>query len=170
MRIFILLFLFASVITSNLLSQKFLIIERSGNPRTERIAIYDEITFELKDDDKGWYTRQILDLNADTQLILLGDTWISLSDISRIYLKRKRSLAMLIGGALQGGGASMILGDAYYTLRGQPEITQGGMEFGALNILLGTGLKALLGPIKYKLGKKTRLRVIDITFRSNDKT
>jgi hypothetical protein len=42
------------------------------------------------------------------------------------------------------------------------------MEFGALNILLGTGIRALLSPIKYTLGKKTRLRVIDITFRSNE--
>lgn len=170
MRIILLLLLFPSTSATNIYCQKFLIIERAGTPRTERIAIYDEITFELKDDDKGWYKRQILDLNADAQLILLGDTWVPLSDINRIYLKRKRVLATIIGGALQGGGLSMIMGDAYYTLRGNPEYTEGGMEFGALNIVLGTAIKALLGPIKYKLGKKTRLRVIDITFRSNDKT
>ena len=151
-------------------AQKFLIIEKAGSVRTERIAMFDEITFKLKDDDKGWYTRQILDLDADAQLVLLGDTWVALSDISNIYLKRKRVLATAIGGALQGGGASMILGDAYYTLRGTPEYTQGGMEFGALNILLGTGIRALLEPVRFKLGKKTRLRVIDITFRSYDKT
>ncbi len=169
MRIILLLVFFKLTIATNVLCQKYLIIERTGNPRTERIAIYDEITFELKDDDKGWYTRQILDLNADAQLILLGDTWIPLSDIDRIFLKRKRVLASVIGGALMGGGASMLLGDAYYIIRGNPEYTQGGNEFGVLNILLGTGIRALLGPIKYKLGRKTRLRVIDITFRSNDK-
>jgi hypothetical protein len=151
-------------------AQKFLIIERAGSVRTERIALYEEITFKLKDDDKGWYTRQILDLNADAQMVLLGDTWVPLNEISSLFLKRKRVLATVLGGALQGGGASMILGDAYYTIRGTPEYTQGGMEFGALNILLGTGIRALLEPVRFKLGKKKRLRVIDITFRSNDKT
>ena len=165
-----LLFLFFCSISSVTFCQKFLIIEKAGNVRTERIAVFDEITFELKDDDKGWYTRQILDLNADAQLVLLGDVWMPLSDIARLKLNRKRKLASIIGGALQGGGASMFLGDAYYTIRGTPEYTQGGMEFGALNMVLGTALRAVLGPIKYKLGKQIRLRVIDITYRSNDKT
>lgn len=170
MRIPILLLFFLITLPPVISSQKYLIIERTGTPKTERIAIFDEITFQLKDDDKGWYKRQILDLNADAQMILLGDTWFPLSDISRIHLKRKRILASIIGGALQGGGASMILGDAYYTVRGTPEYTQGGMEFGLLNILVGTGVRATLAPIKYRLGKKTRLRVIDITFRSEDRT
>ncbi len=170
MRFAFLLFLFIATFLPELLSQKFLIIERAGTPKTERIAIFDEITFQFKDDDKGWYTRQITDLNADAQLVLLGDTWIALSEISRIHLKRKRVLATVIGGALQGGGASMVLGDLYYNLRGTPEYTQGGMEFGVVNMIVGTAVRALLEPIKYRLGKKTRLRVIDITFRSNNKT
>ncbi len=154
-----------------LCSQEYLIIERTGRIRTERIAVYDELTFQLKDDDKGWYTRQILDLNADAQLVLLGDTWIPISDITRIFLKRQRVIPNIIGGALQVGGASMILGDLYYsTVRDAHQYTEGGIEFGLLNILVGTGLKALLSPIKYTLGKKTRLRVIDITFRTNNKT
>ncbi len=145
-------------------AQKFLVIERSGTPRTKRFKIYDEITFQLKDDNKGWYTRQILDLNADAQLLLLGDTWIPIDDITRIRMSNQRLLVTIIGGALQGGGVSMILGDLWYTIRGHPEYTQGGMEFGLLNLAVGTGIRLLFGPIKYKLGKKTRLRVIDVTY------
>jgi len=171
MRLLILLFFFELAFADNVSAQKYLIIERTGTPKTEKLALYDEIKFQLRDDDKGWYTRQIIDLNADAQLMLLGDTWVPVSDLSRIYLKRKRTLPMVVGGALQGGGASMILGDMYYTLvKKEPEYTQGGGEFGLLNIGVGTALKALLGPIKYDLGKKTRLRVIDITYRSNSKT
>lgn len=166
------LFCFITVLfIQNLAGQKFLIIERSGTARTERIAVYDELTFQLKDDDKGWYTRQILDLNADAQLVLLGETWIPISDITRIFLKRQRVIPNIVGGALQVGGASMILGDIYYsTVRNAHQYTEGGIEFGLLNILVGTGLRALLSPIRYTLGKKTRLRVIDITFRTNNKT
>lgn len=145
-------------------AQKFLVIERSGTPRTKRFSIYDEITFQLKDDDKGWYTRQILDLNADAQLILLGDTWIPIADITRIRMSNQRLLATIIGGALQGGGVSMMLGDAWYTIRGDSKYTQGGLEFGLVNIAAGTAIRMLLGPIKYKLGNKTRLRVIDVTY------
>lgn len=170
MNVFILSFLLTVAVGFQANCQKYLIIEKAGSPKTERIAIYDELTFQLADDDKGWYTRQILDLNADAQLILLGDAWIPLHDINRIHLKRKRVLANVIGGALQGGGSSMILGDAFYTVKGTPEYTQGGMEFGVLNILVGTAIRSLLSPIKYKLDDKTRLRIIDITFRSNNKT
>lgn len=145
-------------------AQKFLIVERTGTVHTKRFSIYDEITFQLKDDNKGWYKRQILDLNADAQLILLGDTWIPISDITRIRMSNQRLWATIIGGALQGGGVSMFLGDLWYTIRGNPEFTQGGMEFGLLNMAVGTGIRLLFGPIKYKLGKKTRLRVIDVTY------
>ncbi len=145
-------------------AQKFLVVERSGTARTKRFNVYDEITFQLKDDNKGWYKRQILDLNANAQLILLGDTWIPIADITRIRMPNQRLWATIFGGALQGGGVSMILGDLWYTIRGNPEFTQGGMEFGLLNMAVGTGVRLLFGPIKYKLGNKTRLRVIDVTY------
>ncbi|HZV68723.1 MAG TPA: hypothetical protein VFG10_04235 [Saprospiraceae bacterium] len=164
MKITSLVILFIISFLPEISAQKFLLIERTGSPRTKRFAIYDEITFQLKDDDKGWYTRQILDLNADAQLILLGDAWIPISDISRFRMSNQRLIPTIIGGALQAGGVSMILGDLWYTLRGNPEYTEGGMEFGLINIAVGTGIRMLLGPIKYKLGKKTRLRVVDVTF------
>ncbi|MDQ3015833.1 MAG: hypothetical protein M3R25_03800 [Bacteroidota bacterium] len=166
------LFCCISFLTSTFLSgQKYLIIQRAGTARTEKIAIFDELTFQLNDDDKGWYNRQIMDLNADAQLILLGETWIPVADLTRIHLKRQRVLSNIIGGALQVGGASMIMGDLYSTfVRDKPEYTEGGMEYGLVNILVGTGIRALVSPIKYRLGQKTRLRVIDITFRSSDKT
>lgn len=165
------LLLCLNIIMLPLYGQKFLIIEKAGRARTEKIALFDEITFQLKDDDKGWYKRQIFDLDADAQLLLLGDTWIPVTDLSRIYLKRKRVLPSVVGGALMGGGASMFLGDAYYTVvRNQPRYTEGGMEMGLLNIALGTAIRSLLSPIKYKLGNRTRLRVIDITYRSYEKT
>jgi len=164
MKITGLVFLFIIAFLTVTSGQKYLIIERSGSPHTKRFGIYDEITFQLRDDDKGWYKRQILDMNADAQLILLGDTWIPISDITRMRMSNKRVLATIIGGALMGGGASMMLGDLWYTIRGNSKYTQGGLEFGALNIAVGSAIRALLGPIKYKLGKKRRLRVIDVTF------
>ncbi len=164
MKITGLVFSFIVIFMTGVSSQKFLIIERSGTPHTKRFAIYDEITFQLKDDTKGWYTRQILDLNPDSQMILFGDTWIAIQDMERIRMSNQRLLASILGGALMGGGVSMILGDAWYSLRGNPEYTQGGMEFGLLNIGVGAAIRALLGPIKYRLGNRTRLRVIDVTF------
>lgn len=170
MRLLILVFFLVCSITGAA-AQKYLLIERTGKVKTERFGIFENIRFQLKDDEKIWYERQIQDLDADGQMILLGDTWFEVSDLSRIHLKRKRAIATVAGGAMQGGGASMILGDIYYTLiQNDPIVTQGGIEFGFLNIAAGTLLRSLLGPIKYRLGKKTRLRVIDITYRSNSKT
>ncbi|HJW27715.1 MAG TPA: hypothetical protein VJ508_00525 [Saprospiraceae bacterium] len=132
------------------------------------MKIYDDLTFQLKH-EKIWYNRQILGLNADAQLVQLGDAWLPVADITRIKLKRQRTWVNLIGGALQSGGAGMILGDAWYTLRNKHQFTDGGFEFGLLNIAVGTGLRALLAPIKYELGGRHRLRIVDLTFKSNDK-
>ena len=164
MKIAGLVFVFILSFLAETAGQKFLIIEKSGSAHTKRISMYDNITFQLRDDDKGWFTRQILDMNPEAQMILLGDTWIPIKDISRIRMTNKRQLAMILGSALQVGGISMILGDAWYTLSGKPEYSEGGWQFGLLNIAVGTGIKALLGPIKYNLGKSIRLRVIDVTF------
>jgi hypothetical protein len=153
--------------TTPIAAQKFLLIEKAGRARTERLMIFDELTFQLKDDDKGWYTRPIYDLDADAQLLQLGESWFSLADISSIRLKRQRTWANVVGLSLAAGGTSMILGDLWYTLRGHPELTQGGWEFGLVNIGVGLGLRSLLAPIRYKLGKNKRLRVIDVSFPLN---
>ena len=44
-------------------AQKYLLIEKAGNLHTEKIAMYDELTFQIKDDKVGWYTRQIIDMD-----------------------------------------------------------------------------------------------------------
>ena len=144
--------------------QRYVLIELSGDPDTQRIAMYDDLTFQLKDDEAGWYTRTILDLDVNRQMILLGNTWIAINDIARIRLKRQRVLANVIGGALQVGGISMFMGDVWYTLRGEQQYSQGGMEFGLINFAVGTAIRKIFAPIIYTLGKKRRLRVVDLTF------
>jgi hypothetical protein len=146
------------------LAQKYLLIERAGNPHTERIAMYDDLTFQLRDDNIGWSTRKILDMDPDGQMIMLGDSWIQLKDIERIKLKRKRVLPTILGGALQVGGISMFLGDLGYTLAGRPEFSEGGMQFGLINFAVGTAIRLVFEPIIYNLGRQKRLRVVDLTF------
>jgi hypothetical protein len=149
---------------NNVFAQKYLLIEKRGNPKTERVAVYEYFTFQLKGDDE-WHTRQILGLNADAQLIELGDAWIPLSDLTRIKLRRQRGWVNVVGTALQAGGASMLLGDMYSSwVLGEPQYTEGGWQWGLVNMAVGTGMKAVLAPIKYHLGGKHRLRIVDLTF------
>lgn len=145
-------------------AQSFLLLERSGVVRSERFPIGEPIRFQLVDDEAGWYIRHIEDLQPRGQLVRLGDTWYGTQDIRAVWLLRKRVWPNIVGGALQGGGATMILGDLWYTLRGNPEFTQGGIEFGVVNIAVGAGLRALLSPIRHKMGERKRLRVVDLTF------
>lgn len=156
-------FLFLLAGTPQLLSQQYVLIEKRGNPHTERIAMYEKLTFQLRDDNT-WHTRQILGMDAKGQMIELGDAWIPLSDLTRLKLQRQRTWVNIIGTALQAGGAGMILFDMYHTVQGDPEYSQGGWESGLVNIAVGTGMKALLAPIKYRLGGKHRLRIVDLTF------
>lgn len=145
-------------------AQKYLQIEKRGNPKTEKIKLYEQITFQLKDNEKIWYTRQILGLDANNQLIELGDSWLPLSDIVRMKLHRERGWVNIVGSALQAGGVSMILTDAWFTARNEPQYSQGGWEFGLINLAVGTGLKAVLAPIYYSMGGRHRLRIVDLTF------
>jgi hypothetical protein len=145
-------------------AQKYLLIERAGNPHTERIAMYDDLTFQLRNDDAGWYTRRILDMDPAGQMIMLGESWVALKDIERIRLDRKRVLPMILGSALQVGGISMFMGDLWFTVVGEPQYSEGGMEFGLINFAVGTAIKWIFAPIIYNLGKQKRLRVVDLTF------
>jgi hypothetical protein len=145
-------------------AQKYLLIEKAGNPHTERIAMYDDLTFQLRKDKVGWYTRKILDMDPNGQMIMLGDSWVELKDIERIRLKRKRVWPTILGGALQVGGITMFFGDVWYTLVGEPQFSEGGMQFGLINFAVGTTIRWLFEPIVYNLGKQKRLRVVDLTF------
>lgn len=145
-------------------AQKYLLIERAGTPKTERIAMYEELTFKLRDDKTGWNTRQILDMDPNGQMIELGDTWVEIKDIEWIKMKRQRVIANVLGGALQVGGISMFLGDLWFTAIGEPEYSEGGMQFGLLNFAVGTGIRLVFAPITHKFDKRKRLRVVDLTF------
>ncbi len=145
-------------------AQKLLLIELRGSPVTQRIEMYEDLTFQLKDDPAGWYTRTIVDVDPNAQLIFFGDSWVAIEDIARIKLKRQRAIANILGGALQVGGISMFMGDVWYTLAGNPEFSEGGMEYGLLNFAVGTGIRKIFAPIRYKIGKKRRLRAVDLTF------
>jgi hypothetical protein len=144
--------------------QHYLLIEKAGNPRTTRIPMYDELTFQLRNDDAGWYTRQILDMDANGQMIMLGDSWVAIKDITRIKLKKQRAIANILGGALQVGGIAMFFNDVWFSIQGEPQYSEGGMEFGLINFAVGTGIRLAWAPIKYRLGNQIRLRVIDVTF------
>ena len=83
--------------------------------------MYEELTFQIKDDKVGWYTRQILDMDPNGQMILLGESWVPINSIARIKLNRKRAWPNIIGGALQVGGISMFMGDLWFTVAGEPQ-------------------------------------------------
>ena len=53
MRLLTLLFFFELAFAHDVTAQKYLIIERTGTPKTEKLVLYDEIKFQLRDDDKG---------------------------------------------------------------------------------------------------------------------
>jgi hypothetical protein len=146
------------------LAQLYLQIEKAGNPRTTKIGMYEELTFQLADDDSGWYTRQILDMDANGQMIMVGNSWVAIKDITRIKLKKQRAVANILGGALQVGGISMFFSDVWFTINGEPQYSEGGMQWGLVNFAVGTGIRMLWAPIKIRFGKGTRLRVVDLTF------
>ncbi len=147
-------------------AQKVLQLERAGSLKTQKIHIGESITFKLRHDDAGWYERMIFDLDPDTGYLNLEGVHVHVDSISMIKAENRPLVPTLIGTALQAGGANMILFDVSRGLTWDKErgIDETTVIAGAANVGVGTILKALFRNKVFKVGKRKRLRLLDLDF------
>ena len=154
------LFLFAC---NAAFGQKCLQLEKYGSLSKDRFYIGDDITFRLFNDDKGWYTRTITDFDVKNGYLISFSDRIPVDSIAALQLDRGPA-AQIIGGALQVGGASTIMFSAAYPVfNGQP-VDWVGVGSGAIVMGIGTLLRKLFRKKQFKIGKRKRLRLLDLNF------
>lgn len=143
-------------------------MEKSGSLQTRKIYIGETVTFQLKNDDTGWYERTIFDILPDDGLINFEGVKIHVDSISQIRFTKKPFFPMLIGNAMQGGGANMILFDISRALSWGKEqgIDETMIYSGLANIAVGTAIKKLTKEKKFKVSKRKRLRLLNLDFSS----
>jgi hypothetical protein len=147
-------------------AQKVLQLEKGGVQRTVKIHIGETITFKLKNDDTGWYERTIFDIYPNTGHLNLEGVQVHIDSIAKLKFEKRPFVPHLVGTALQGGGANMILFDLSRGLIWDKErgVDGGTIISGAANIGIGTLLKKIFSRKKFKVTKRKRLRLLDLDF------
>lgn len=155
---YLLLFLLL-ILSSSLLAQKFLQLEKRGSLKTFRYYPGDEIAFEL---DEQWYQRYIQDLDVEEGLIYVVDGVVKVKDIARFKRLDSGQAAVTFSNMLWTFGAGWFL---FSIVDG---IASGEFKTNAVTVPLASGVAGggirLFGKArKHKIGQKWRLRMMDLT-------
>lgn len=156
---FLLLSLFA---LAPVAAQKVLQLERAHRARTVKMPIGQTITFRLDEPDAMWEKAEITDLDVDGQRVKLDLLWYATSDIATLKWSRN--------GAVRGlGGMLGVFGISWvgYSAIGEFLYNDKDVSWKAAAIIAGVTIPAgllMTSPRFLKMGKKYRLRVLDVTY------
>lgn len=160
MRLLLLIFLMTQL-GSAAFAQKMLILERANRAKTTKMYIGESLNYRMKGAEDYWYQSTITDILPETKTLLLDNFPVKVDSIAEIKVRRS-GLTRIIGGALVTFGASLAFANTIailYRDKNTPFLAYYGVAVGSF----GAG-SLLLTRKKLKLGKKHRLRIIEIKF------
>jgi hypothetical protein len=157
-----LIMLFVMLCSTAASAQKMLQLERKNRVKTTRFYVGDILQYRMNGDENYWYERTITDILPESRTLMLDNFAVKTDSISVLRVSRK-PIARLLGGALLTFGATLAL-----------SVTVGRVVFQDRDIMTPelyalSGLSSAAGfatgsPKKIKIGKKYRLRIIEIRF------
>ena len=161
-----LLFFFFLFITPSLTAQQFLQLEKVNSLKVKRFYIGDELTFQLEDEygNKYWRTEVIERILVEEGILIFPKGKVNLKDILAIRTYNSRQFGNKAALSLYTFGAGWIL----YSLI---DAAFGGTLTWSVAIVSGTAfatgfiIKQIFKQRTFKMGKKRRLRVLDLTFK-----
>lgn len=144
--------------------QKVLQIEKFGSPKTEKIEMGTLLTYQVNDDDI-WSQGYIRDLRIDQNIIEFDDRFVNLDNITALRYERNwpkqiGTQLALFGLAWSGYALIGTLTD------GNPDTNYQWSDAAVTGAAAGIGLSLplFIGDRTVKLGKKRRLRMLDLRF------
>jgi hypothetical protein len=150
--------------TGALSAQKVLQIEKYGSPKTEKIHIGSVIDYRLAGEE-SFREGYIEDIRVEDSLIVFGDRYVNVHDIAELRFARGWGKAvgtslMIFGGSWSGFA---LLG---YATDGNPETSYSGRDAAVTVISAGLGyaLAKLVRYRKVRIGRRYRLRLLDLRF------
>ncbi|MBU6340737.1 MAG: hypothetical protein KGS48_04505 [Bacteroidetes bacterium] len=158
MRILFILLLLSACIP--LQAQKMLILERANRAKTTKMYIGSTLTYRYRGPEDYWYEGTITDILPETKTLLLDNFPVKLDSISAIKVRRS-AVTRFIGGPLLTLGVSLAFASTVAVLYGNDY--NYGKLYGASALSAAAGY-GMLTPRVLKLGKKHRLRIIEIKF------
>ncbi len=146
---------------SPLFGQKMLLLERANRAKTTKLYVGETLRYAMVGDEKYWYERTITDLLPESNLLLLDNFPVKLTDIAAIKVRR-RPIVRLVGTTIFTFGASLILATTVAALY-RDRNTRYGLYYATGAASMGTGY-VLNTRRTLKMGEKHRLRIIEIKF------
>lgn len=141
--------------------QKLLLLEQANVVKPVKLGIGDRLVFKLQGEEDYWYQRTITDILPEGNSLMLDHQLVRLEDIAALKISRK-GYVRLVGSALVTFGVSMgVAITAAVLYRDFDYNFPALIGAGAGSFLAGS---YLLTPRKIKMGKKFRLRIIEIKF------
>ncbi len=150
------------LITAPAFSQKMLLLERANQAKTTKFFIGETLRFRLAGPENYWYERNITDILSESNLLLLDNFPVHLDSIAEIRVSRRPIWRITGASLLSFGGTMALAATAGRLLYNDKELDLPKL-YGISAASLGTGA-FMLSKRKLTLGKKHRLRIIEISF------
>ena len=160
----LLVFLFLSCLSSTeLYAQKVLQIEKIGRVKTKKIQIGTTIFIKVTGDNKTWYETEIMDISVPGNMLVLDLGTYSIDDIIALQTVKQSKSGNSIGYKLMVFGALGLLYSPLDLAFGKEYNTNYVIIAGS-SIITGLIFRKLMNSRHYRIGKKYRLRVLDLNF------
>ena len=155
--------LIAAFVSSN--AQKVLQMEKRGKVNTKKFYMGEELTFKLKGQGE-WITDVMVDIKVEEGIIIFSERYIKVDDIRLIKSFKNARFAKSAQVSLYTFGIGWLAFSLGGTLAGEP-LNNLSWQVPATSLALGWIIKKLFYSRKYKIGKKRRLRLLDLSFNND---
>lgn len=162
----ILLLLLTFVIGAGaLLSQRVLLLEKSGQNTSQKLFEGDGLTFRMKG-DKFYQEGMISELRPDIQAMVINDRFIMIEEIESLRFNGSGVLNYAGLSLMTFGAGWSLFAAVGYAVDGDPSTSYSGFDLTVSATSLATGflLRKLFAKRKFKLNGRKRLRVVDLSF------
>jgi len=160
----LLFFFFVSMLPTQ--AQKVLQMEKRGKIKTKKYYLGEEITFQLKG-GSDWYTDVMVDIKVEEEIIVFSERFVKVKDIKTIKSYKNARLVNSAEKGLYSFGTGWLLfslGGALVTGEPLNDLT---WKVPVASAGLGFLIKKLFYTRKYRIGKRRRLRVLDLSFNKD---
>jgi len=145
----------------NLSAQKFIQIEQSRDAENFRITEGDMMEFKTKAFQDEWQKGRVEKILMEDQAIIFSDRMISVSEITHVRIYRP--LPDIAGKFFLLFGASWLVYGLVALIFGLPNVVPQDLLIGLVSLAIGW-LVSRFSKRTFRIGKQSRIRLIDITF------
>lgn len=143
-------------------AQKVLQLERIGKVESTKVYLGETIFLRTIHHPDYWLKATLDDILIDAAAIVLADRIIPIKEITMIKWRKKSKMSE-VGRGVQYSAIAPTVYELIYGLV-EPPIQWESLAVNSGSMFLIGSLMRLIPPKKYKMGRKYRLRVLDLTF------